>query len=143
MCPGGMTVGTGKMPNPQKDGNLMTDWLRGEKVGKESELASWFLTGVSSLMVAPYNHTGGAVSSQPPEELLVGGEDDGSHGLHCASHRPARAQIQVGHYSISTSVRKTELDLCQTHSGIISVIFNIMHCESEVVRKARGEGGNL
>lgn len=55
MCPGGMALGTGEMPKPQKDGNSGTDWLRGGKVGKESELASWFLTGVSSLMVAPYN----------------------------------------------------------------------------------------
>lgn len=52
----GMAVGTGEMPKPQKEGHLVTDWLRGKiYVGKKSELVPWFLAGVTLFMVTPHN----------------------------------------------------------------------------------------
>lgn len=47
--------------------------------------------------------------SCPPAGETLYGEEDKSHSLHRASHRPATAQIPAGHYSAPTLVMRTAL----------------------------------
>lgn len=47
MCCRGMGMGPGEMPKQRREGHSVTDYPRGKKVGKKSELVPWFLACVT------------------------------------------------------------------------------------------------